>query len=381
MEIVFFLIFLLYFMLVIALIVGWKKAVKNGYPPSGKIDNLISVVIPVRNEQAKVASLINDLERQTYSAFEVVFVDDHSDDETNAVVRALIKDDDRFRIIKCFGHGKKKALTEGIEQGKGEIVVTTDADCCVGPDWLSSINQYFQDKKLKMAFGGVRVAEDETLFSNLQAVEFSSLIGTGAATNALNFPSMCNGANLAIRREVVLEVDAYNDNLHIPSGDDEFLLRKVHEKYPDGIRFMAATEVIVSTHPLSDLDEFIQQRIRWAGKWRHHDTMGSKVLAVGILTFQIAFILILPFTIAGLVSPEIFVLLVLCKLLSESFFLSQITKFLKVNWNWGSFIMLQFLYPIYVVFIGTSAHFQPFTWKGRRMKSIQPKVGVIADND
>jgi biofilm PGA synthesis N-glycosyltransferase PgaC len=381
MDIIFIVLFLLYLLLVIALILGWKKAIRNGYSAAGEIENLISIIIPVRNEQARVASLITDLKRQTYFEFEVIFVDDHSDDETNAIVSALVKDDDRFKIIRGIGHGKKRALTEGIALAKGDIIVTTDADCCVGPEWINSINQYFQDAKLKMAFGGVRIAEDESLFSNLQAIEFASLIGAGAATNALNFPTMCNGANLAIRKEVLLEVGAYDDNIHIPSGDDEFLLRKVHEKYPDGIRFMAATEVIVSTGPLSDLDEFIQQRIRWAGKWRHHETMGSKVLAISILVYQVAFILIFPLTLSGLVTPEVFILLVLCKVLSESFFLNKITRFLNVNWNWMSFIILQFLYPLYVVFIGTSAHFQPFTWKGRRLKSIQSKVGVIADND
>jgi cellulose synthase/poly-beta-1,6-N-acetylglucosamine synthase-like glycosyltransferase len=224
-------------------------------------------------------------------------------------------------------------------------------------------------------------ANDESLFANMQAIEFSSLIGTGAATISLGFPTMCNGANLVVRKEIINEVGGFEDNKHIPSGDDEFLLRKVFARYPKGICFMAASEVIASTTPQPTLYDFIQQRIRWAGKWRHHETLGSKALAIYIILFQISFLLILPFTLGGLISIEVLLLLLVLKIAGEVIFLDQVTDFLKIRWNWLAFILLQFLYPFYVISIGIVSHFQHFKWKGRVLKSIKAKVGTSADND
>jgi cellulose synthase/poly-beta-1,6-N-acetylglucosamine synthase-like glycosyltransferase len=382
MEPVFIFIFLLYFILLVALIIGWRRAMNSCFPKAGDKENFITVIIPVRNEELPITAIIQDLKNQLYDSFEVIFVNDHSEDRTFAVIDHNIQDDSRFSIINSAGSGKKAALENGIAFAKGNLIVTTDADCCVGPEWLNGINQYFQDDNTKLAFGGVRMTkDDDLLFSNMQAIEFSSLIGTGAATIILGFPTMCNGANLVFTKEVINEVGGFADNKHIPSGDDEFLLRKVFDKYPKGICFMATSEVIVSTIPQPTLFDFIQQRIRWAGKWRFHNKPGSKVLAIFTILFQITFLLVLPFTLGGLVSIEVFILLVLIKILGEAYFLTQVSDFLKIRWNWLAFIILQFLYPFYVVFIGIVSQFQPFTWKGRLMKSIKTNVGTIADND
>jgi poly-beta-1,6-N-acetyl-D-glucosamine synthase len=356
----------------------------NCFPKQGSKENKISVIIPVRNEELLVTGIIHDLKNQMYESFEVIFVNDHSEDRTFTVINHHIRGDERFSIINSVGSGKKEALADGIFSAKGELIVTTDADCCVGPEWLNCINQYFQDDNLKMAFGGVRMTEDgdeDSLFSSMQAIEFSSLIGTGGATIISGFPTMCNGANLVFTKDVIHEVGGFDDNKHIPSGDDEFLLRKVFKKYPKGICFMAASEVIVSTIPQPTLYDFVQQRIRWAGKWRHHETTVGKALAVLTIVFQIAFLLVLPFTLGGLVSIEVFLALVVVKILGEAYFLGMVTDFLKTKWNWLAFILLQFLYPFYVVFIGIVSQFQSFTWKGRLLKSIKTNVGTIADND
>jgi biofilm PGA synthesis N-glycosyltransferase PgaC len=381
MDILFSVLFVLYFLLVVGLIIGWRRALNMQRPEPRVVENYLSVIIPVRNEQSVVAFLIEDLRGQTYESFEVIFVDDHSDDETYAIVEALSREEEHFKIIRSAGKGKKHALSSGVALAKGNVIVTTDADCRIGPEWLTGVNQYFQNEDIKMAFGGVRIMEDDSFFSNLQAIEFSSLIGSGAAVQTLGLPAMCNGANLAIRKKILDEVGGYEDNIHIPSGDDEFLLRKVHAKYPHGIRFMATSETIVVTMPLPDLDEFIHQRIRWAGKWRHNDHVYAKALALAILFFQITFLLMIPLAFAGVISAEVCLLLMAGKFAFEFFFLSQVTRFLETKWSWGAFILLQFLYPVYVVFIGIGSHFQGFVWKGRKLKSIQTNVRAIADND
>ncbi len=137
----------------------------------------------------------------------------------------------------------------GVEKAGGEIIVTTDADCRLPIHWLQSIATSFHEGNVKMVFGGVRIKEDKSFFSKLQALEFCSLIGTGGAMAGLGIPILCNGANLAFLRSAFLEVKGYDGNLDIPSGDDEFLMRKIDRRFPGSIRFQPSEDSVVETRP------------------------------------------------------------------------------------------------------------------------------------
>ena len=277
-------------------------------------------------------------------------------------------------LLHASGTGKKAALTQGIQQATGTVMVTTDADCRVGVEWLNSIRQYFQDEKVKMVFGGVKVQESYSLFSKLQALEFISLMGSGTATWALGFPTMCSGANLAFRKSTFDEVGGYSGNLHIPSGDDEFLLRKIADRYPDGIQFMSDPKAVVVTAHMRNVKDFVHQRIRWAGKWRYHQGLFSKLLAILIFSFQLLIILLPLLVVTNWINPILAISLCVGKVLIEFFFLKGGCDFLKVKWNTVVFILWQLIYPFYVVLIGLASNIQSFEWKGRRLKSINTKL-------
>ena len=100
---------------------------------------------------------MKDIKNQSYKNFEVLVVNDHSDDRTEQFVLNLASQDSRFRLLQSRGEGKKQALTTGIQAGAGDIIVTTDADCRVGTKWIQTILQYFQDEKTQMVFGGVKI--------------------------------------------------------------------------------------------------------------------------------------------------------------------------------------------------------------------------------
>lgn len=338
------------------------------------VTHFISVIIPARNEENRIGLIINDLKNQDYAAFEVIVVDDHSEDQTQAFVRNAITGDSRFQISGTQREGKKEALTHGIAMANGNIIVTTDADCRISKSWLTSVNRQFQHDDVKMAFGAVTIEEEANFFSAIQAIEFSSLIGSGVATHAVGFPTMCNGANLAFRKAIFDEVDGYDDNLHIPSGDDEFLLRKVFAKYPHGIAFINQQEGTVSTGAQTSLRTFVHQRIRWAGKWRHQQSYGSMMLGIFIFSVQLSSLALPLLTLAGWVSLKVFIFFFSMKIVLEFIFLRSVATFLRNKWSWRVFLVLEAFYPAYVVFIGFLSNFRSFQWKGRRLKSIQPKT-------
>ena len=352
------------------LILGWRRGIRNDLIlTSDKSALFISVVVPARNEEASIGRLLVDLENQDHADFEVIVVNDHSEDKTLPIVKEAVARNPRLRIISNGGNGKKAALTSGIEVSKGSIIVTTDADCSVSREWLSVLAHFFDDEEVKMAFGGVRMDAKST-FSNLQSLEFASLIGSGMSMASWSYPAMCNGANLAFRKSVYEEVGGYTDNLHIPSGDDEFLMRKIVALYPMGVKPVFHRHSVVSTMPNSTFKDFLQQRIRWAGKWAYNNSLRTKALAVFVFCFQLTTLLLPLFVAFAWIDIKTCIILVLSKASFEFLFLERVTKFLSLRWNWVSFAILQVIYPVYVVFIGVLSNFKSFEWKGRKLKSL-----------
>lgn len=354
-------IFLIYFLLLVIFLAGWARAMQERKLPKSGKDQLISVIIPARNEELTIANLLADLSRQNYKRFEVIVVNDDSEDETLWVVsRFELKN---LQVIHNRGKGKKSALTAGVRKARGTIIVATDADCSVSPEWLSNIHDFFRAPKVMMAFGGVRMDGEKSFFDSLQAMEFASLVGTGAATASMGVPTMCNGANLAFRRRVFSEVDGYEGNLDVASGDDEFLMRKIQKRYPKGVHFMNSPASVVNTRTQPDVRAFVNQRIRWASKWRYNTSISSKALAVAVLLIQAGFIANWFMIFSPLILKSIFLLSV--KMILEAAFLLQVCRFLRIRWNWLAFFSLQFIYPLYVIGVGIASFFMPYRWKNR----------------
>ena len=141
---VFILLFFLYLLFVAMLIIGWDQYHKLTFRKGQEFESLISVIIPARNEGDKIKFLLEDIRRQSYQAFEVIVVDDHSRDNTSDAVIAFTHSDPRFILIRNDGEGKKAALNAGIRASKAAIIVTTDADCRVEVKWLRTLSSYFQ---------------------------------------------------------------------------------------------------------------------------------------------------------------------------------------------------------------------------------------------
>jgi poly-beta-1,6-N-acetyl-D-glucosamine synthase len=366
MTFIFIIIFLSYVVVVFGLITGWIKAMGVTGPGVAK-EKFISVIIAFRNEEASIGQLINDLQQQDYphDKFEIILVNDYSDDNSIGIITDSLRGPISSKLINNASPGKKSALTEGIRHAVGEIVVTTDADCRMGKEWLRSINASFYEGNIQMTFGPVRFYTDESFFSSIQAIEFSSLIGTGAATAAFGFPTLCNGANLAFAKDAFTETGGYAGNDHIASGDDEFLMRKIEAKYPGGIRFNNNPKSLVTTTPQKSLSDFFNQRLRWAGKWRHHDGTNSKLLAMYVFLFQVS-VMVLPFfVLMGDISVYVMLGLLFAKASVEFFFLRPVCAWLNIPWRWLSFGILQLVYPVYAVGVALAALFKIPSWKGR----------------
>ncbi len=335
----------------------------------------VSVVIPVRNEAASIIALLEAIEKQSLGKehFEVIVVDDASTDETVMNVQAFLEKtelDLRLVLLPETGHAapKKRAIEAAIACSKGKLIVTTDGDCLVPPGWLKAFVSCRKATGAKCISGPVTFTREVYLTDYLQAIEFSSLIGSGACAISAGYPTMCNGANFAYEKQVFEEVDGFQGVNHLASGDDEFLLHKIAARYPGGIRFLKSAEAVVYTAPHRRWGDFYRQRQRWASKWRHYSNSASRFLAVYIFLSNAILVGAGIAWVAGLVQGYFLLSVLLLKLLPEWLFLGVVLRFLGKAHTLWAIPLVQVIYPLYVVFFGLKGQQPAYEWKGRKLE-------------
>ncbi|MEQ8575311.1 glycosyltransferase [Fulvivirga sp.] len=331
---------------------------------SGNLTHLkLAVIVPFRNESQNLLALIKSFNNLNFKGLSVefLFINDHSSDDFEKVFESVHID---YKLLSLPDNmsGKKAAITFGVERSFGDVIITTDADCEVQPNWLQVINKYFQNAKVNMAFGGVTF-KPVSFFDKLQLVEFAPLIGTGAASLNIGQPFMCNGANLAFRKSEFERVGGYDGNEHIASGDDEFLLAKINNQLKGEIRYMKESDAVVSTSGSKDIKTFFNQRKRWSGKWNKNLSVYKIFLALTVLLTAVA-------TIMGLVSLSInfniaVLTILVTKIILEGIFIGSILHHLNSSFNIFYYLLVQLVYPFYVVIFGAVAHWGGYKWKDR----------------
>ena len=358
-----------YLLLLLVFLIGWVRVRRQIMPVPSPSPPSVSIVVAVRNELDNIKAVIGDLSGMAFPSerFEVIIVNDHSTDRTAEMARQLIEGIPNSRLLELpIGReGKKAALQLGIEHARFGIIATTDADCALSKNWLRCVSSYFESYETKMLVGAVKLVGDRTFFSRLQDVEFLSLVGSTASSVGLGHPIMCNGANLAFRKEVFTEVGGYYDNLVIASGDDEFLMRKIFNRYPKGIRFLNYYEAVVSTQMQKTVHDFLHQRLRWAGKWKHNTDLVTQFIAVFILIAQLSFLALL---FKNILAPAATIGFVIAKVFMEGVFIFWIGRFLHRRFDVLAFVTLQLIYPIYVAGVGLFSIFSAYAWKSRNYK-------------
>ncbi len=231
----------------------------------------VSVIIPFRNESSNLLKSLQSIEAQIYpkDKFEVIYVNDSSDDDSLEILANEVKSNN-IKIISVpdsfsVNAHKKRAIKYGIENSSGEIIMTTDADCIHDKDWLKIMSSMF-DERTGFVSGPVKFIDDSTLFGKLQKIEFAGLVLTGAGLIGSGSPTICNAANIAYKKSVYQEVNGFNDQMNLTSGDDELLMQKIHKNTAYKIKFCWNKKAVVKTEANKSMPQFYQQRKRWASK-------------------------------------------------------------------------------------------------------------------
>jgi poly-beta-1,6-N-acetyl-D-glucosamine synthase len=354
----------LYVLFVIYLFFNWLKIEIFHFKKSNSV--CLSLIIPVKNKAESLPFLFQSILRQNLdkNRFEVIFIDDHSSDLSKILVENFLEVNSnafQLNLISASNNGKKNAILEGIKLSKNNLIVCTDADCRFDANFLERYASFFEKKKPFFVFGAVvfepfEVKKNnyfENCFNELQRIEFSSLVGSGAACWKAGFPNMCNGANLAFDKSVFFDVGGYEGNEHILSGDDEFLMHKMYLKYPERVFFIKSKDAVVQTTPNQSWKEFHQQRLRWASKWENYTDWKVKGVAFYIFFTNLGQVLLILGLLTGKLNITIeacIVILLHVRWILEYGFLKSVLRFMNKKLNLLSFIFLILVYPVYVVY-------------------------------
>jgi cellulose synthase/poly-beta-1,6-N-acetylglucosamine synthase-like glycosyltransferase len=329
----------------------------------------VTVIIPFRNEEIHIPSLLKALKSQTYPTgkWNVLFVDDHSTDRSCTLIQSGFPEAELI-FLPSDVLGKKSALEYGAKIAKGELLLFTDADCTPGNKWISSMVSYYESIHPVLISAPVILEAGNSFFSKFQALEFLSLSGSGAASFGNQNPIMANGANLAVRRDIYIE-NLENRFITTPSGDDIFLLLSLKKKYPGKLVYLKSDDAIVRTSSMPNLKSFILQRLRWTSKARHYKD--KSIILTSILVFFVNFWL-LACIVSGLFISGFFIIwgaVFLLKSSADYIFLKKVAGFTGQGSLLKIFVLSQLVYFLYIGFTGIVGNLTAVKWKERKIKT------------
>ena len=179
-------------------------------------------------------------------------------------------------------------------------------------------------------------------------------------------PFMCNGANFAYEKTFFKELNGFDGNSEIASGDDVFLLQKALQFNAKIVGFCTDKESIVATKSVSSWKELFFQRVRWASKSSAYVVWFSKSLA--IVVFLTNFFLMIGFGlwVIGLLSYEDLLFYFGIKFLVDFIMIMKSANFFNQSVRYV--LISSLVYPFFTSAVAIYSLFGNYTWKGRRFR-------------
>ena len=180
----------------------------------------ISVIMPAKNRESLIKEAINSVLDQTFKDFELIVIDDHSDDDTIGVVREI--DDPRIKVLNLVdGTGPGAGRDFGIRNSSGEIMVMADSDDINHKDRFGKTIQAFEGNNCDVVYGCVEVFNSISGESKVRpAQEFNFEL-----LKKINFiPTPAT----AFKKEAYLESGGFN--LELKTSEDYDLWLSLAEK-------------------------------------------------------------------------------------------------------------------------------------------------------
>ncbi len=339
------------------------------YPTDDTYRPKVSILIAARDEEKNIGSCLESCERLSYPVdrLEVIVIDDRSTDATQSIIQGFA---DRLPHIKLVVatpgsgklQGKTNAVTQGIDNASGEILLFTDADCIVPRRWVEETVKYYASEDVGVV-AGFTYLEGAGWFSCFQATDWFTLFTVASAGTRVGIPLTAVGTNLSVRRQAYDDVGGYR-KIPFSVTEDYALFHAVISTKRYGARFPMDRGALVESQPCGSWEQLYRQKKRWfAGG------IGMELKIV--LGFAVAYLLSALFIVTPFFAwSPVYWLALLLKLAADFFLtLPSLSRFGK--WRllpcWPIF---QIYFFLYVLVYPPIVYFRKdVIWKDRRLRN------------
>ena len=288
---------------------------KEAYPP-------VSLIICAHNEQENLKEYLPSILEQDYPDFEVIVVDDCSEDDSKWILKDFCAQYPHLRVVEIkehvqLKHSKKFALTMGIKGAKHETLLMCDADCQPNsPNWIKEMAGAFQDHK-EIVLGYSPYFKHKGFLNKL--IRFET---THTAMSYLSYALKRNaymgvGRNLAYKKALFFKGKGFNAHMHIKSGDDDLFINQNATK--SNVDIAIHPDAHVYSAPKLTWKSYYKQKARHAGasvlyKGRHKRMLATQLITA--LLFYIAlFVCVALFPSLWYISLSAYLLRLICQFL------------------------------------------------------------------
>lgn len=317
----------------------------------------VSILVCAHDEEENLRALLPLLKDQDYTEFEIIIINDRSNDGTYDLLLEETKRDARVRMVNveqvpAHANGKKFGITLGIKAASHEWILLLDADCRPeSKNWISSMSKHFDDQtQIVLGFSPyIRSKGLLNLFVRFESVVTSMQYFAFAL---LGNPYMGVGRNLAYRKSLFLEKKGFNQFLGVTGGDDDLFVNQHANRANTSVEFSA--DAHVSSVGKTSWVSFFHQKVRHLAvgkryRLKHRILLG--IFAISwILTWLIGIpLLILDITywpVTAALAVRVILLMIVIKVIASK---------LKIRFEVWSVPFLDFVYSIYYISTGLVA--------------------------
>ncbi|MCX7834109.1 MAG: glycosyltransferase [Ignavibacteria bacterium] len=334
--------------------------------PTNKDFPFVSVVVAARNEEDNIRNCIKSLKNIDYpkDKYEIIIVNDRSTDLTKQIIEEEITNFNNFRLVNIQEYsnpkinGKAFALSNGIKEAKGEIIMTTDADCFVPSGWIKEAVKYFDNETALVC--GFTMLEGVNFFTKLQAMDWLYLESISSASAGMNNALSCLGNNLAMNKNIYDSVGGY-EQLKFSVTEDLTLLNTIQKQKKYKVKYPIIPNGYVLSKACANLKELYRQKKRWFRGGTGINILGY---AIGFLMLNVNLLMLLGYLFLPII---IYFSLIFIKILSDFIISFPLAKSLKTLHIYKYFLPFQLYFMLYGLLL-------PFTflsgykikWKDRK---------------
>lgn len=305
----------------------------------GARDIPVAVLIAARDEASVIDDCLESLSLQDYPAesTEIVVIDDRSADSTGEKARQWSDRIPGLTVVPVsedyYQCPKKNALEHGIRASRGRVILTTDADCRPGPEWISELVSAFgpsvgdadeeewiarpKGRQTGMVAGYAPLSPANGFLERLLSLQSLVVGGLSAGSAAVNMPLACSGRSLSYLREAFVDTGGFGDIGNIIGGDDVLLMRKFASSGRWRVRFQPGEAAAVASSPHRDRQ--LGRQIRYQSKAIHYG-VEALLLLIPVYIFHLGMIAGPLLALTYVNFPSVFGTAVVAKIIVDALF-------------------------------------------------------------